>query len=216
MAKKLESSKATAKHMKQHTSNTQGTAQINIWRYNHTSQPTKKKKGGKNHTQVKTPSHSNHSSRNSQTNTNLMIEIQISVPDVVTPHMHQDLIAYCLAKKYQCKQCTKVGHFTKMCFTKNAHMQPQHYHKGKPKQEHQIVVPEQSTDQYKNTHECNDNDDFMIAFQLCVQPQKNVHNQKVTTGYTQKCLLTFHIGSNLITNTTSIYVYNLTHVQMST
>ena len=28
----------------------------------------------------------------------------------------------------------------------------------------------------------------MIAFQLCAQPQKNVHHQKVTTGYTQKCL----------------------------
>ena len=28
----------------------------------------------------------------------------------------------------------------------------------------------------------------MIAFQLHAQPQKNLHNQKVTTGYTQKCL----------------------------
>ena len=64
--------------------------------------------------------------------------------------------------------------------------QPQHYHKGKPKQAHQIVVPEQSTDWYKNTHKCDD--DFMIAFQLHAQPQKNVHNQKVTAGYTQKCL----------------------------
>ena len=73
-----------------------------------------------------------------------------------------------------------------MCFTKNAHPQPQHYHKGKPKQAHQIVVPEQSTDQYKNIRECDD--DFMIAFQLHAQPQKNIHNQKVTTGYTQKCL----------------------------
>ena len=74
-----------------------------------------------------------------------------------------------------------------MCFTKNAH-QPQHYHKGKPKQEHQIVVPEHSTKQYQNTHECDIDNDFMIAFQLLAQPQKNVHNKKVTTGYTQKCL----------------------------
>ena len=28
----------------------------------------------------------------------------------------------------------------------------------------------------------------MIVFQLCAQPQKSVHNQRVTTGYTQKCL----------------------------
>ena len=75
-----------------------------------------------------------------------------------------------------------------MCFTKNAHPQPQHYHKGKPKQAHLIVVPDHSTKQYKNTHKCDDNDDFMITFQLHAQPQKNVHNQKVTTGYTEKCL----------------------------
>ena len=76
-----------------------------------------------------------------------------------------------------------------MCFTKNAHPQPQHYHKGKLIQAYQIIVPEQSTDQYTNTHECDDDgDDFMIAFQLHAQPQKNVHNQNVTTGYTQKYL----------------------------
>ena len=28
----------------------------------------------------------------------------------------------------------------------------------------------------------------MIAFQLCAEPQKSVHNQRVTKGYTQKCL----------------------------
>ena len=48
----------------------------------------------------------------------------------------------CLDKKYQCKHCTKIGHFTMMCFTKSAHLQPQQYHRGKPKREHQIVVPE--------------------------------------------------------------------------
>ena len=74
-----------------------------------------------------------------------------------------------------------------MCFSKNAHPQPQQYYKVKAKQAHQIIVPEQSTDQYKSTHE-SDDDDFMIAFQLCAQPQKNIHTQKATTGYTQKCL----------------------------
>ena len=71
-----------------------GAAQINIFRHNCTSLPAKKKKAVKNHTQLKAPSHSNHSSRKSQTNTNLMIEIKICVPDVVIPHMHQDLIAW--------------------------------------------------------------------------------------------------------------------------
>ena len=75
-----------------------------------------------------------------------------------------------------------------MCFTINAHLQPQHYHKGKPKQAHQIIVPEHSTKQYQNTCKCDNDDDFMIAFQLCAQPQKSVHNKRVTTGYTQKHL----------------------------
>ena len=75
-----------------------------------------------------------------------------------------------------------------MCFTKNAHPQPQQYHRGKPKQAHQIVVPEHSNKQYQNTCKCDYDNEFMIAFQLHAQPQRSVHNQRVTTGYTQKCL----------------------------
>ena len=80
-----------------------------------------------------------------------------------------------------------------MCFTKNAHPQPQHYHKGKPKQAHQIVVPEHSTKQFKDTHVCDNDDDFIIAFQLPAQPQKNVQNQQGTTGYTPK-----HLYANIV------------------
>ena len=163
----------------------QGAAPINILRHNCTSLPTKKKKGSKK----PNPSEGTKPEQLQQQTvkpTPVMIEIQISVPDVVIPHMHQDLIAQ--QRNTNSKQCTKIGHFTKMCFTKNVHPQPQHYHKGKPKQAHQIIVPEQSTEQYKNTHKCDDDDDFMIAFQLHAQPQKNVHNQRVTIGYTQKCL----------------------------
>ena len=39
-----------------------------------------------------------------------------------------------------------------------------------------------------NRHQCDGDDDFMIAFQLHAQLQKHVHNQKITAGYTQKCL----------------------------
>ena len=75
-----------------------------------------------------------------------------------------------------------------MCFTKNAHLQPQQYHRGKPKQAHQIFVPEHSNKQYQNTCKCDNENEFMIALQLHAQPQRSVHNQRVTTGYTQKCL----------------------------
>ena len=65
-----------------------------------------------------------------------------------------------------------------MCFTKNAHPQSQQYLKGKPKQAHQIIVPDQSNDWYKSTDESDNDEDFIIAVQLCAQPQKNVNSQK--------------------------------------
>ena len=64
MTKKLESSKATAKHIKQHTSSMQGTTQINILLHNHTSLPPKKEKGSKNQTPVEELNCSNLSSTN--------------------------------------------------------------------------------------------------------------------------------------------------------
>ena len=120
-----------------------------------------RKNAVRNQTPVKAMNHSKPCSRNSQTNTNLIIEIQISVLDVVIPHMHKDLTAQLRSTN-----------------AKNAHPQPQQYHKGKPKHAHQIFVPEHSTKQYHNTCNCHNDDDFMIAFQLHAQPQKSVHNQR--------------------------------------
>ena len=54
MAKKLESRKATAKHIKQHISSMQGTTQINVLCHNHTSLPPMKKKGSKHCTKNRT------------------------------------------------------------------------------------------------------------------------------------------------------------------
>ena len=53
----------------------------------------RRKKAVKTQTPVKELSHSNPYSRNSQINTNLMIEIEISALDVVIAHMHKDLTA---------------------------------------------------------------------------------------------------------------------------
>ena len=75
-----------------------------------------------------------------------------------------------------------------MCFTKPAHLQPQQHHRGKPKQAHQIVVPKHHNKLHQNTCNGDNDDDFIIPFQLHAQPQKNVHNQRVNTSYAQKCL----------------------------
>ena len=75
----------------------------------------------------------------------------------------------------------------KMCFTKPAHSQPQQHHRGKPKQAHQIV-PKNHNKLHQNTCDSDNDDDFIIVFQLHAQPQKNIHNQRVNTSYAQKCL----------------------------
>ena len=130
MVKKLESSKATAKHIKQHTSNTQCATQINVLRHNCTNLPTKKKKDSKK----TNPSKGTKPQQLQQQRQSNQHQSYDRNPNQCTrcgesPHAPG---FNCPAKKYQCKQCTKIGHFTKMCFTQNAHPQPQHYHKGKP------------------------------------------------------------------------------------
>ena len=75
-----------------------------------------------------------------------------------------------------------------MCFTKPAHAQPQQYHRGKPQQVYQIVVPEHHNKLHQNTCNCDNDDDFIIAFQLRPQPQRSIHNQRVNTSYAQKHL----------------------------
>ena len=63
-----------------------------------------------------------------------------------------------------------------MFFTKPAQFQPQQYHRGKPKQAHRIVVPEYHNKPHQNTCDCDNDDDFVIEFQLRAQPQRSIHN----------------------------------------
>ena len=103
MAKKLESSKATAKHIKQHTSNMQGAAQINVLWHNHTSLPPKKKKGNKKPNPNKGPK-PQQPQQQKQSNQHQPYHRN---PNQCTrygdsPHAQ----GYnCLARKYQCKHC---------------------------------------------------------------------------------------------------------------
>ena len=76
-----------------------------------------------------------------------MIEILISVLDVVIPHMHKDLTAQLRSTNANIAQNSDTSQ--RCPLPKDAHPQPQQYHKGKPKQAHQIVVPEHSTKQYQ-------------------------------------------------------------------
>ena len=123
MAKKLESSKATAKHIKQHTSSIQGATQVNVLQHNHTSLLPKKKKGSKRpypSTGTKWQQPQQHKQVNQHTPLPSAKNPNQCTRCGDSPHAQG---FNCLAKKYQCKHCTKIGHFTKMCFTKPAHSQ---------------------------------------------------------------------------------------------
>ena len=124
-------------------------------------------------TQLKGPGHSNCNNKGSHTNTSHTIEIQTSVLDVVTPHMHKDLTAQ--QRSTNANTAINPGHFTKICFTKNEQPQSQQCHKGKPKQAHHIIIPKQINERYKSADKNDDDDDFMITYQMHAQPQKNVN-----------------------------------------
>ena len=100
---------------------------------------------------------------------------------------------------------------------KNAQPQSQQCHKGKPKQAHQIIIPEQPNEWHKSADKSDGEDNIVIVYQMCAQPEKNVNSQK-PSQVTQRstCILTFLIGSNPIINKGSIYMYNLTIVLLPT
>ena len=113
LAKKLESSKATARHIKQATSNPQA-AQINLLRHQRTELAHKKKKGHKRKQHFK--------SKDSKPPSKKLFNPSQA-------HSSSDRCSKCgdtkhaqgfacPAKKYLCKACKKYGHFTSLCFSK--------------------------------------------------------------------------------------------------
>ena len=122
MAKKLECSKATAKHIKQHMSTIQGAVQINVLRDNCTNLPPKKKKAVRSQTPSK-GTKPQKLQQQKQSNQHQPCERNLNQCTRCGDFPHAQGFN-CPGKKYQCKYCTKIGHFTKLCFTKNAHPQP--------------------------------------------------------------------------------------------
>ena len=113
LAKKLESSRATAHHIKQVTSNAQAT-QINLLCHQRTEQSQKKRKGHKRKQHFKSkdskPPYKKHpnpsQAQGSQDHCSKCGDTR-----------HAQGFS-CPAKKYLCKACKKYGHFTSLCFSK--------------------------------------------------------------------------------------------------
>ena len=149
LAKKLESSKATARHIKQATSNTQA-AQINLLRHQWTELAHKKKKGQKckQHFRSKEgkPQYKKHShpsqAHGSQDRCSKCGD---------TRHAQS---FFCPAKKYLCKACKKYGHFTSLCFSKQK------------KSAYQITAEEIENHSASETDEDSYSDDSFILHQM--------------------------------------------------
>ena len=138
LAKRLESSKATACHIKQVAGDLQA-AQINFLRHQHTELPAGKYK--KKRAPMK-PKQSNHKHQGNegfhpQAQPKKRFYTKGVYNDKSRCSKCGDTIHLegfqCPAKKYQCKACHKFGHFTSMCYQKK-----QAYPKNRKPKAHQL------------------------------------------------------------------------------
>ena len=149
LAKKLESSKATAHHIQQATSNAQ-VAQINLLRHQRTGLSQKKKKGHERKQHFK--------SKGSK-------PPYKKCPNPSQAHGSQDHCSKCgdtrhaqgfscPAKKYLCKACKKYGHFTSLCFSKQK------------KTAYQITAEEMENNSESEMDEDPYSDDSFVLYQM--------------------------------------------------
>ena len=121
LAKKMESSKATACHVKQVADDPQA-VQINLMRHQHTETSTGKHKKRKSFVKPKQPSQKNFVHENSQASSYNKKSF-----DPRNAHKNKDRCSkcgdsthvegfQCPVKKFQCKACHKFGHFTSLCY----------------------------------------------------------------------------------------------------
>ena len=123
LSKKMESSKATACHIKLVAGDLQA-VQINLMRHQHTQISTGKYNKRKSFVKPKQPSCKNVVQENSQASSYNKKSF-----DPQNVHKNKDMCLkcedfihvegfQCPAKKFQCKACHKFGHFTSLCYQK--------------------------------------------------------------------------------------------------
>ena len=148
LAKKLESSKATARHIKQVSGEPQVT-QINLLCHQRTELPQHRYKKKRSHTKPRPGNNKPH--RNDQyhgpTHFKNKSNHKPPISNRLPPSNNFNRCSKCgdtahhvgftcPAKKYQCKACHKFGHFTSQCFQKKQHSQ----HKFRQPKAHQTQV----------------------------------------------------------------------------
>ena len=149
LAKKLESSKATAQHIKQATSNAQA-AQINLLQHQQTELTHKKKKGHK-HKQHFKPKEGKPPYKKRPNPSQAQGSQDHCSKCGDTRHAQG---FSCPVKKYLCKACKKYGHFTSLCFSKQK------------KSAYQITAEEMENHSASETDEDSYSDDSFILHQM--------------------------------------------------
>ena len=123
LAKKLESSKATACHIKQVAGDLQA-AQINLLRHQRTELPAGKYKKKRSHMKPRQSNNKNqgHEGYHLQAQPKKKFDTRGMHNDKTRCSKCGDSVHIegfqCPVKKYQCKACHKFGHFTSMCYQK--------------------------------------------------------------------------------------------------
>ena len=170
LAKKMESSKATAKHIRQVAGDTPA-AQVQLMHHQHTQLPTR------NFPRRKLNSTSGWKPQNHKT---LDVPIMWKTPDMLQPEGRSEKCNrcsdtphakgfQCQARKFQCKICHKFGHFTSVCFQKSQDQHssnPFHARKLKAQQLHVGAL-------YTLQHAGSSTDDSDLEEHFCLQ--MNVH-----------------------------------------
>ena len=150
LAKKYESSKATARHIKQVSGEPQAT-QINLLHYQRTKLPQHRYKKKRSHTKPRLGNGNGKLAGNDQYHGQPYYKNKgnhkLLMSNQMPPSNNSNRCSKCgdtarcdgctcPAKKYQCKACHKFGHFTSQCFQRKQHSQ----HKVRQPKVHQIHV----------------------------------------------------------------------------
>ena len=179
LAKKLESSKATVRHIKQVSREPQMT-QINLLHHQRTELPEHRYKKKRSHTKLRPGN--NKPCRNDQYHGQIQYKIKSDHKPPTsnrpppsnnfnrcskcgdTAH-HEGFT--CPAKKYQCKACHKFRHFTSQHFQRKQYSQ----HKFRQPKAHQIQVDESYDNPYNYSSDVSSSEDsFCLQVKIRRQP----------------------------------------------
>ena len=184
LAKKLESSKATARHIKQVAGDPQA-AQINLLRHQRTELPAGKYKKKRPGIKPRQSSHKHQGQEgyHAQAQPKKRFDARGTHNDKSRCSKCGDSVHVegfqCPAKKYQCKACHKFGHFTSMCFQKK---QAPNKHR-KPKA-HQIQASGpnayRSASYDHSDEDCTSEDSFCLQLKIKRRQLKNGKVPKAT------------------------------------